>query len=134
MVGIISPSFAILIAFRTGSNEQKREEAEKNVKVTKLSNFQIVDEWRVGSGSVEKSVLGPIPFISAMRFLLPFIEFRSLDKAFGLNWPARKDKLRLSSPVGNAKGWDLISVIVKAGDDLRQEQLAMQIIHSIHDV
>jgi len=57
-----------------------------------------------------------------------------LEKAFGLNWPARKEKLRQSSPVGMTKGWDLISVIVKAGDDLRQEQLAMQIIQSIHHV
>ena len=38
------------------------------------------------------------------------------------------------SPYGNTSGWDLISVIVKAGDDLRQEQLAMQIINSIHEV
>lgn len=32
------------------------------------------------------------------------------------------------------QGWDLVSLIVKAGDDLRQEQLAMQMIQVIHDL
>lgn len=38
------------------------------------------------------------------------------------------DRIRKSSPYGTLKTWDLIHVIVKSGDDLRQEQLAMQII------
>eukprot|EP01125_Pyxidicula_operculata_P009785 TRINITY_DN3215_c0_g1_i1.p1 TRINITY_DN3215_c0_g1~~TRINITY_DN3215_c0_g1_i1.p1 ORF type:complete len:748 (+),score=138.45 TRINITY_DN3215_c0_g1_i1:23-2245(+) len=57
-----------------------------------------------------------------------------LDKAFGPNWETRKERLRLASPVGNEPGWDLISVIVKSGDDLRQEQLAMQLISVFAEV
>jgi phosphatidylinositol 4-kinase len=37
-------------------------------------------------------------------------------------------KVRKQSPFGQLKSWRLVSVIVKAGDDLRQEQLAMQLI------
>lgn len=39
-----------------------------------------------------------------------------------------KERLRSRSPFGHLKTWDLIQVIVKCGDDLRQEQLAMQMI------
>lgn len=37
-------------------------------------------------------------------------------------------KVRKQSPFGQLRTWRLVSVIVKAGDDLRQEQLAMQLI------
>ena len=39
-----------------------------------------------------------------------------------------KERLRSRSPFGHLKTWNLIQVIVKCGDDLRQEQLAMQMI------
>lgn len=37
-------------------------------------------------------------------------------------------KMREKSPFGKLKTWDLVHIIVKSGDDLRQEQLAMQLI------
>jgi len=58
----------------------------------------------------------------------------ALETAFGPNWEIRKERLRQASPVGNIPGWDLISVIVKSGDDLRQEQLAMQLIKAFHEI
>jgi phosphatidylinositol kinase/protein kinase (PI-3 family) len=39
-----------------------------------------------------------------------------------------KERIRSRSPFGHLKTWNLIQVIVKCGDDLRQEQLAMQMI------
>jgi hypothetical protein len=39
-----------------------------------------------------------------------------------------KERIRSKSPFGKLQTWDLIQVIVKCGDDLRQEQLAMQLI------
>lgn len=44
------------------------------------------------------------------------------------DWTARKNRLRKSSPYGHYPSWDLFSVIVKVGDDLRQEALACQMI------
>lgn len=38
------------------------------------------------------------------------------------------ERIRKASPYGSLKTWALVHLIVKSGDDLRQEQLAMQII------
>lgn len=43
-------------------------------------------------------------------------------------WAAKKSRIRASSPWGHLANWDVISVIVKTGADLRQEQLATQLI------
>ncbi|KAE9976230.1 hypothetical protein EG328_002709 [Venturia inaequalis] len=47
---------------------------------------------------------------------------------FGEEWSVKKDRIRRSSPYGWMKNWDLISVIVKTGADLRQEAFACQLI------
>lgn len=43
-------------------------------------------------------------------------------------------RLRSKSPFGKLKTWALLNVIVKSGDDLRQEQLAMQLISFFQQV
>jgi len=43
-------------------------------------------------------------------------------------WAERRDIVRHTSPFGHFPGWGLRSFIVKAGDDLRREVLAMQLI------
>lgn len=48
--------------------------------------------------------------------------------AFGEEWSAKKERIRRSSPYGWMKTWDLVSVIVKTGADLRQEAFASQLI------
>ena len=40
----------------------------------------------------------------------------------------KKARIRLSSPSGNLPNWDLVGLIVKANDDVRQETFVMQII------
>ncbi|OLY82300.1 Phosphatidylinositol 4-kinase pik1, partial [Smittium mucronatum] len=52
----------------------------------------------------------------------------------GENWDDKKKRIRASSPFGNRKNWDLISVIVKEGADLRQEKLALQLIGEFHHI
>src|SRR5690242_11443268 len=47
---------------------------------------------------------------------------------FGEEWSAKKERIRRSSPYGHMENWDLISVIVKTGADLRQEAFACQLI------
>lgn len=47
---------------------------------------------------------------------------------FGEEWTAKKERIRRSSPYGGMKNWDLVSVIVKTGADLRQEAFACQLI------
>ncbi|KAI5779755.1 kinase-like domain-containing protein [Geopyxis carbonaria] len=48
---------------------------------------------------------------------------------FGEEWTAKRERVRKSSPYGWCKNWDLLSVIVKTGADLRQEAFACQLIH-----
>ena len=47
---------------------------------------------------------------------------------FGEEWSAKRERIRRSSPYGWMKNWDLVSVIVKTGADLRQEAFASQLI------
>jgi hypothetical protein len=47
---------------------------------------------------------------------------------FGEAWSVKKERVRKSSPYGWMKNWDLLSVIVKTGADLRQEAFACQLI------
>ena len=47
---------------------------------------------------------------------------------FRESWSAKKARIRASSPYGHFDNWDVFSVIVKTGADLRQEQLAVQLI------
>lgn len=47
---------------------------------------------------------------------------------FRETWAVKKARIRASSPYGHLPTWDVFSVIVKTGADLRQEQLAVQLI------
>ncbi|PNP55616.1 hypothetical protein THARTR1_04140 [Trichoderma harzianum] len=53
---------------------------------------------------------------------------------FGEAWEAKKERIRKSSPYGWMKNWDLVSVIVKTGADLRQEAFACQLINVCHKI
>lgn len=54
-----------------------------------------------------------------------------LDKVFGETWESRSERRRRASIYGSHDGWRLRPLIIKAGDDLRQEQFAMQLISCI---
>ncbi|VEU40402.1 unnamed protein product [Pseudo-nitzschia multistriata] len=47
---------------------------------------------------------------------------------FKENWKEKEDRLRSSSAYGHHPGWRLLPVLIKSNDDLRQEQLASQLI------
>ena len=48
--------------------------------------------------------------------------------AFGERWAEKKARISATSPEGATLGWDLVGVIVKSNDDLRQEAFVMQLI------
>lgn len=52
----------------------------------------------------------------------PLVVFRE-------SWQSKEDRVRKRSAYGQHPGWRLLPVLVKANDDLRQEQLASQIIY-----
>ncbi|KAH9946026.1 kinase-like protein [Epithele typhae] len=65
---------------------------------------------------------------------------RELSKAdpsavvFSESWAAKKARVRQASPYGHLANWDCVSVIVKTGGDLRQEQLAVQLIQEFENI
>lgn len=53
---------------------------------------------------------------------------------FSEDWEAKKERIRAASPYGHLPNWRLISVIVKNGADLRQEQFAIQLIREMQKI
>ncbi|KIJ69371.1 hypothetical protein HYDPIDRAFT_164930 [Hydnomerulius pinastri MD-312] len=53
---------------------------------------------------------------------------------FSESWAAKKSRIRHGSPYGHLANWDCVSVIVKTGGDLRQEQVAVQLIQEFERI
>ncbi|CAJ1937825.1 unnamed protein product [Sphenostylis stenocarpa] len=62
------------------------------------------------------------------------ITAKASDALSGELWEAKKDRICKASIYGKLPGWDLRSVIVKSGDDCRQEHLAVQLISHFYDI
>ncbi|XP_047168073.1 phosphatidylinositol 4-kinase beta 1-like isoform X1 [Vigna umbellata] len=59
---------------------------------------------------------------------------KASDALSGELWEAKKDRICKASIYAKLPGWDLRSVIVKSGDDCRQEHLAVQLISHFYDI
>lgn len=53
---------------------------------------------------------------------------------FRESWHTKQERIRKQSAYGSHPSWRLLPILVKANDDLRQEQLASQIIHRMASV
>ncbi|TYZ69427.1 hypothetical protein PybrP1_012729 [[Pythium] brassicae (nom. inval.)] len=53
---------------------------------------------------------------------------------FGESWQEKKERIRASSSYGHLPGWNVISLISKSNDDIRQEVFAMQLISKFQDI
>ncbi|EMD38409.1 hypothetical protein CERSUDRAFT_82660 [Gelatoporia subvermispora B] len=53
---------------------------------------------------------------------------------FSESWASKRSRIRQASPYGHLADWDCISMIVKTGGDLRQEQLAVQLIQAFENI
>lgn len=49
-------------------------------------------------------------------------------------WSEKEKRVREKSPYGGLSNWKLLPVIVKTGDDLRQELLASQLLLTLHSI
>lgn len=56
------------------------------------------------------------------------------DALAGELWAVKRERIRRSSVHGKSPGWDLRSIIVKSGDDCRQEHLAVQLVAHFYDI
>ncbi|CAN0539042.1 unnamed protein product, partial [Laminaria digitata] len=44
-----------------------------------------------------------------------------VSQAFGESWAGKRARIKAASAEGGVPGWDLVSIIVKSNDDMRQE-------------
>ncbi|KAG0596247.1 hypothetical protein M758_UG236700 [Ceratodon purpureus] len=59
---------------------------------------------------------------------------KATDALSGELWEKKKERIRKSSKWSSSSEWDLRSMIVKSGDDCRQEHLAVQLIGHFYDI
>lgn len=57
-----------------------------------------------------------------------------VSMAFGESWANKKARVKGASADGGKEGWDLLSMIVKSNDDLRQEVCTVQLIELCRDI
>ncbi|BBN15657.1 phosphatidylinositol 4-kinase B [Marchantia polymorpha subsp. ruderalis] len=62
------------------------------------------------------------------------MDAKATDALAGELWEHKKDRIRKTSKFGSLADWDLCSMIVKSGDDCRQEHLAVQLVAQFYDI
>lgn len=103
-----------------------------------------------GGHSHGYSATGNVTFISASEIRRRLEEEDARSIKSGLNgardpddpsmnalrepWSEKQARIRESSPYGHYPNWRLLPVIIKSGDDLRQELMAFQFLHKLQNI
>jgi hypothetical protein len=61
-------------------------------------------------------------------------DVKATDALAGELWENKKERIRRTSKWSSNSDWDLRSMIVKSGDDCRQEHLAVQLVAHFYDI
>ncbi|KDO29424.1 hypothetical protein SPRG_22181 [Saprolegnia parasitica CBS 223.65] len=59
---------------------------------------------------------------------------KDLEAAFGESWLSKRERIRASSPHGHLPGWDIVSMIGKSNDDMRQEVFTLQLVQKFLEI
>lgn len=59
---------------------------------------------------------------------------KDFEAAFGESWSSKRERLCAASPYGHLPGWDIVSMIGKSNDDLRQEVFTLQLIQKFTEI
>jgi phosphatidylinositol 4-kinase len=70
--------------------------------------------------------------MNALRMNVLPIDWRRI--AFGETWEDKRARVQAGSPLGGLAGWDLVGLVIKSNDDLRQEVFAMQLIRKCQSI
>jgi len=71
---------------------------------------------------------------AAGSYSVPGAQSQLIEDMYGEAWEDKKARMRMQSPHAQLPSWDLMAFIVKSGDDLRQEQFAMQLVYLFQDM
>jgi len=82
----------------------------------------------ISAAELEELLLKDREFHEEMEKSLVDDERFCVSLAFGESWAAKKQRIQSESPLGSREVWDLVGLIIKSNDDLRQEVCALQLI------
>jgi hypothetical protein len=113
------------ISLRYGSDHEDDQAEDDLVQQNWLSNS---GGWGRSSSmdNVSGHPLSPVP-ATRKRNKPPPVVFRE-------SWNNKEERVRQNSIYGQHPGWKLLPILVKAQDDLRQEQLASQLIYRMASI
>ena len=138
--GTIRPADQKLIQERILKEMKAMEEARfQKVMAHPSSQFREMRDDRGGGGGVNGTVMDEEWVDEMGEGTASILDDRMLStiklmkddpsaSVFNEDWNAKIDRIKASSPYGTLPGWRCLSCIVKTGADLRQEQLALQLI------
>ncbi|GLE08661.1 hypothetical protein PINS_up019976 [Pythium insidiosum] len=111
------------------------EDKPSSTSPSALESHSTSAESRTGDASVsEDEAISLIRRRSKAAYDTSLARILSEGGAFGESWKAKKERIRASSPFGQLPGWNVISLISKSNDDIRQEVFAMQLISKFQDI
>ncbi|TPX38390.1 1-phosphatidylinositol 4-kinase [Synchytrium endobioticum] len=93
-----------------------------------LETVAPVDDLSAAAVAAMSSNLDPAEVVKIEEACLTLDKDDPSAAVFREGWDEKRERVRAASPYGSNSRWKLMSVIVKSGADLRQEQLALQLI------
>ncbi|KAG5517951.1 hypothetical protein PMAC_000406 [Pneumocystis sp. 'macacae'] len=132
MIATYMRAAATMLA-RLDSDSNKLSKTETvAIKNKIIEEMQHLEEKRISMDSYES-------FVDSRINNIKYNEIKeknksSIVKLFEEDWVVKMERIRKSSPYSHFPNWNLISVIVKTGSDLRQEAFACQLIYACEKI
>ncbi|QSL65811.1 hypothetical protein MERGE_000089 [Pneumocystis wakefieldiae] len=121
----------MLAQLDSDSNKLPRAETS-SIKNKIIKEMQNLEEKRINMNNCESFVDARINNIKYNR--IEEKNRNSTMKIFEEEWSVKVERIRKSSPYSHLPNWNIISVIVKTGSDLRQEAFACQLIYACQKI
>ena len=113
-----------------GSSKLPKEEVER-IKARIIASMQSMEEHTIYRPNIMTGEAGERKMENDFKTTGMDDSKEASNLNLGEEWLVRKERIRKASPFGHLPNWDLFSVIVKTGDDLRQEAFACQLIQAM---
>lgn len=113
-----------------GANKLPKEEVAR-IKAKIIASMQSMEEHTIYRTDIMAGEAGDRKMENDLKTTGIDDSREGKNLNLGEEWLVRKERIRKASPFGHLPNWDLFSVIVKTGDDLRQEAFACQLIQAM---